>query len=183
VQVREWTPYCRLRTKILQSRPYRRRHAKVHEGPITWIAAEESGRKVFAKGMAMLTKSRCRAHWVQCAICVDVMNSWICDTSVAFGAFWSILEHWSIRVFLEHWRGGALERFSSVGALQRWSVAALERWRGGGVLEHLSIFAALEHWWSIFGVFVEKNWSGLASRVRVGLLCFEPSTRVQVQDF
>ena len=67
----------------------------------------------------MWTKSGCPAHWVLRAICVDVINSWVCDASVAFGA---LEDFW--RIF-------------GVGVFERWGVGALERW---------SVLEALEHW-------------------------------------
>jgi hypothetical protein len=90
---------------------------------------------------------------VRRAIYVDVMNSWIGDTSVAFGAFQSIgaLEHfWSI---------GALERFWSESAgsfWKRWSVGAVKHFWSVGALEHI-----LERWWSVGavgGAFLERSW-------------------------
>src|SRR5579859_5379121 len=106
------------------------------------------------------------------------MNLWICDTSVVFGAFQSIgalecgsifrvveyflsvgalVECWSIFAALEHWSvfGVFLECWS-IGALERWNVGALECW---------SILEVFEHLWSVFGMFVKKNWSGLVSQV------------------
>jgi len=74
-----------------------------------------------------------------------------------------------------------LDRFGSVGAFsERLSVggALVEHWSVGVFLECFWRVGELERWshsWRIFGAFVEKNWSGLASRVRVGLLFFESS--------
>jgi len=101
---------------------------------------------------------------------------------------WSIfaaLEHWSVfGVFLECWSIGALERWN-VGALECWSILeVLEHWSIFGAVEHFlrvgrvgafcsfealehfwSVFGVFEHLWSVFGMFVKKNWSGLASQV------------------